>query len=293
MTSPISEDFAARFPANPDQAAFWNARGEQWVAHQAALDARLAPVSEQLLALAAARPGERIVDVGCGTGATTLALAELVGATGSVLAVDISAPMLAFARRTSAKRGHKQVHFLHADAQSHRFEPEAHDLLLSRLGVMFFRDPVAAFANLLATLRPGGRLIFVCWAPLEDNPWFREPLAVGVSRLGPPEPQPPRAPGPLALAETGYIEAILSAAGFVERRTETLTIELTGAATAEEEAIFACQVGPLTRLIEARNPDPATRQAIVADVTERFRVFQGATGIRIPASLHYVSARRP
>jgi SAM-dependent methyltransferase len=289
----MSSDPGAAFLANPDQAAYWKARGEQWVAHQAALDAQLAPLGEQLLARAAPRPGERAVDVGCGTGATTLALVELVGATGSVLAVDISGPMLAFAQRRSAERGYDQVRWLHADAQSHRFEPEVHDLLLSRLGVMFFSDPVAAFANLMTTLRRGGRLTFACWAPLENNPWFREPLAVGVRRLGSPEPQPPRAPGPLALAETGYIEEILSAAGFVERRIETVTIELTGAATAEEEAAFACQVGPLTRLIEARNPDPATREAIVADVTERFRVYQGAAGMRIPASLHYVSARRP
>ena len=108
-----------------------------------------------------------------------------VGAAGSVLAVDISEPMLTFAQRRSAERGHDHVRFLNADAQSHGFEPEAQDLLLSRFGVMFFSDPVAAFANLLRALRPGGRLAFVCWAPLEDNPWFKEPLAVGVAPARP------------------------------------------------------------------------------------------------------------
>jgi SAM-dependent methyltransferase len=209
----MSDEFAEPFPANAEQAAYWTARSEQWVTHQAALDARLAPVGEQLLTRAAPRPGERVVDVGCGTGATTLAVAEKVGTRGSVLAVDISEPMLAIARRRSTERGHGHVRFLHGDAQSHDFEPKAYDLVLSRFGVMFFSDPVAAFANLMSALRPGGRLAFVCWAPLEDNPWFKEPLAAGIRWLGPPEPQPPRAPGPLALAETGYIEEILRDAG--------------------------------------------------------------------------------
>ncbi len=289
MTDPVAE----RFPANAEQAGYWNLRGEQWVAHHAALDARLAPVAEQLLARAAPRPGERVIDVGCGTGATTLLLADAVGLQGSVLAIDISEPMLTFAQRRSAERGHDHVRFLHADAQSHGFEPEARDLLLSRFGVMFFSAPVVAFANLLSALRPGGRLAFVCWAPLEDNPWFKEPLAAGIGRLGPPEPQPPRAPGPLALAETGYIEEILGGAGFVERRIATVTTHLSGAATAEEEAAFACQVGPLTRLLQTFEPEPATRQAIVEEVTERFRPYQGKAGVRIPATLHYVTASRP
>jgi SAM-dependent methyltransferase len=289
----MSDEFAQRFPANAEQAAYWTARSEQWVTHQAALDARLAPVGQQLLTRAAPRPEERVVDVGCGTGATTLAVAEKVGARGSVLAVDISEPMLAIARRRSTERGHGHVRFLHGDAQSHGFEPEAYDLLLSRFGVMFFSDPVAAFANLMSALRPGGRLAFVCWAPLEDNPWFKEPLAAGIRWLGPPEPQPPRAPGPLALAETGYIEEILRGAGFVERRIETVTTALSGAATAEEEAAFACQVGPLTRLLDSREPDPATRQAIATEVAERLRPYQGEAGVRTPATLHYVTASRP
>ncbi len=158
---------------------------------------------------------------------------------------------------------------------------------------MFFSDPVAAFANLMSALRPGGRLAFVCWAPLADNPWFALPLAVGVRWLGAPEPQPPRAPGPLALAETDYVEEILTAAGFAAVTIETATTEMPGAATAEAEAEFACEVGPLTRLLHAREPDPATRQAIALEIGERFRPYQSADGVRIPATLHYVTAVRP
>ena len=289
----MTNEFAERFPANADQAEYWNLRGQQWVTHQAALDARLAPVAEQLLARAAPRPGERAVDVGCGTGATTVELAAQVGSEGSVLAIDISEPMLAFARRRSAGHGQGHVRFLRADAQTHPFEPATQDLLFSRFGVMFFSEPVAAFANLLRALRPGGRLAFVCWAPLADNPWFALPLAVGVRWLGPPEPQPPRAPAPLALAETAYVEEILTAAGFAGLAIETATTLMPGAASAEDEAAFACEVGPLTRLLQTHEADAATRQAIAREVAERFRPYQSAAGVRIPATLHYVSATRP
>jgi SAM-dependent methyltransferase len=289
----MTDDLAARFPANPEQAAYWNVRAEQWLAHQAALDARLALVGAELLARAAPRPAERALDVGCGTGATTLELAEQVGRHGSVLAIDISEPMLGLARRRSIERGHDHVRFLCADAQSHGFEPAAHDLMLSRFGVMFFSDPVAAFANLKRALRPGGRLAFVCWAPLEDNPWFALPLAVGARWLGPPDPQPPRAPGPLAFAETGYVEEILVAAGFTGLAIETIATLLPGAPTAEEEAAFACLVGPLTRLIQTRAPDPATREAIAREVAEGFRPYQSAAGVQLPGMFHYVTATRP
>jgi SAM-dependent methyltransferase len=287
----MTSDPAAPFPANPDQAAYWNVRGEHWVAHQPAIDARLALVSDALFARAAARPGERAVDVGCGTGTTTVELAAQVGSEGVVLGIDISTPMLAVARQRCAAQ--RNVRILHADAQSHRFEEAAYDLLLSRFGVMFFSDPVAAFANLINALRPGGRLAFVCWGPLDDNPLFKEPLAVGVRWLGPPDPQPPRAPGPMALAETGYIEDILTAAGFADVRIETTTTDLSGAATAEEEAAFVLQLGPLSGLIQAREPDAATRQAIALEVTERLRAYQSKSGVRIPGTLHYVRATRP
>jgi len=290
----MASDLAARFPANPEQAAYWNtSRGEQWVTHQAALDARFAGVCDALLARAAIGRGERALDVGCGTGATTLSLAARVGAGGAVLAVDISAPMLALARRRCAARGLEQVRFLAADAQSHRFERAACDLLVSRFGVMFFSDPVAAFGNLGQALRPGGRLAFACWGPLEDNPWFALPLAVGVRRLGPPDPAPPRAPGPLAFAEAGYVEEILVKAGFAGIRIATATDPLPCAATAGEEAAFARLVGPLARLIQSRAPDPATIDALIEDVTREFRPYQGTAGVRIPATLHYVTAVRP
>jgi SAM-dependent methyltransferase len=290
----MSDDLATRFPANPAQAEYWNTgRGEQWVTHQEALDARFAGVRDQLLARAAVRPGERALDIGCGTGATTLALAAQVGPGGAVLALDISAPMLELARRRCVAQGLAQVRFVDGDAQSHAFERAAYDLLVSRFGVMFFSDPVAAFANLGQALRPGGRLAFACWGPLADNPWFGLPLAAGAEALGEPDPEPPRAPGPLAFAETAYVEKILGDAGFAGIQIETLAELLPCAPTAEEEAAFARVVGPLARLVSSRSPDPPTLARITDALTERFRPYQSAAGLRVPATLHYVAARKP
>jgi SAM-dependent methyltransferase len=288
----MTSDFSERFHANFEQAEYWNSvAGQTWVACQAALDQRLEPLSDLLSELAAPGANQALIDVGCGTGALTLRLAERTA--GSVLAVDISELLLGVARRRSAERGIGHARFLCADAQCHAFEPAACDLLCSRLGVMFFGDPIAAFANLGRALRPEGRVVFVCWAPLEANPWFAIPLEIGVHLLGPPEPQPPRAPGPLALSDRDYVLAILQAARFVDVQIEGVEAWLPGAPSAREEAEFVCEVGLLGRLIRARQPDEATRRALVDLVSERFEAFASAAGMRIPASIYLVTATWP
>jgi SAM-dependent methyltransferase len=255
----MTRDLSERFAANLAQAEYWNsAGGQRWVAYQAVLDQRFEPLSDLLIERAAPGPGDALIDVGCGTGALAFRLAERTGPAGSVLAVDISELLLGVARRRGAEQGVGNVRFLRADAQNHAFEPGGCDLLCSRLGVMFFSDPIAAFANLGRALRPGGRLAFACWAPLEANPWFAIPLEIGVGLLGPPEPQPPRAPGPLALSDRDYILAILRAAGFDDIEIDRAEAWLPGAPSVREEAELLCQLGPLARLITAREPDEAT-----------------------------------
>jgi SAM-dependent methyltransferase len=279
---------------NAEQAKYWNSEAApRWIAFQEALDQRFAPLSEALIRRAGIGPGDCVVDVGCGAGATTLLLATAVGARGSVLAVDISEPLLAVARRRVIEGGHGTVRFVCADAQTHRFEHRCYDRVLSRFGVMFFADPAGAFRNLLGALCPGGRLAFLCWGPLADNPWFALPLEVGVERLGPPEPRPPRAPGPLALSEPDYIDEILSAAGFADIRIDRTDVSLPGARGAREEAELACQVGPLARLLKERGANEATRGAVIGDLTRRLAPYLSADGMRLPARLHLVTASAP
>jgi SAM-dependent methyltransferase len=245
------------------------------------------------MARADLRPGECVIDVGCGTGTTTLQLAAAVGAHGSVLAIDISEPLLAAARRRCLAGAHANVRLIRADAQTHRFERACHDLVVSRFGVMFFEDPVGAFANLRRALRPHGRLAFAAWGPLEANPWFTVPLQVGIERVGPPAPRPPRAPGPLALSEPDYIDEILSAAGFAEVRIETTETWLPGATSARAEAELTTEVGPLARLLRERDADPAVRAELIAQLTRRLAPYLTPDGIRLPAVVHLVTTTAP
>jgi SAM-dependent methyltransferase len=280
--------------ANADQAEYWNSEsGQRWVTYQDALDQRFAPLTELLMGRAGVRAGECVIDVGCGTGTTTMQLAAAVGAHGSVLAIDIAEPLLAAARRRCLHGGHANVRLIRADAQTHRFERGCHDAVVSRFGVMFFDDPVAAFRNLASALRPQGRLAFVSWGPLAANPWFVLPLEVGIERLGPPEPQPPRAPGPLALSEPDYIDEVLSGAGFADVRIDQVDTHLPGARSTRDEAELMSLFGPLARLMRERGADEATRLTLVDRLADRLARFATADGVRLPAAVHLTTATVP
>ena len=162
---------------NAEQISYWNEQaGPVWVAEQQSLDAMLEPLGQTAMELAGIEPGNRVLDVGCGAGNTTLQLGERVGPSGSLLGVDLSAPMLERARERARSAGADHVSFQQADAQ---IEPlRDFDRVFSRFGVMFFADPVAAFANLRRALGPGGRIAFICWRPLAENPWILEPMRI-------------------------------------------------------------------------------------------------------------------
>ena len=189
MESPTGHD------QNADQIAFWNGlAGQHWTDRQQAQDTILAPVSDVLIDRVKARAGERIVDVGCGCGATTIALAQKVGPTGHVLGIDISAPMLARARQI-APAG-LPADFVLGDATVYPFQPASFDLLVSRFGVMFFAEPALSFANMRRALRPSARLAFACWREPRENPWMMAPLQAAykhvpkLPQLGPDDPGP-------------------------------------------------------------------------------------------------------
>src|SRR5262245_55479152 len=180
---------------NEAQVAYWNGPiGHLWARAQEKRDRDHAPMTEAALKLAAAQPGESVLDIGCGSGTTTLRLAEAVTDAGRVLGIDISAPMLAVARR-HARELDTHVRFIEADATDYKFEPHAFDLAFSQFGVMFFADPVATFSNLHAAIKPNGRLAFICWRASTENPWSAVPESAAKPLLPPIEPLPPDAPG--------------------------------------------------------------------------------------------------
>src|SRR5579871_2052268 len=201
---------------NAGQITYWNEQaGPNWVAMQDELDRELVELGEAAMAALAPRAGERLYDIGCGCSATTMELARRVGAAGRVTAVDITAPMLAVARERAAAAGLAQARFVQADAQTYAFEPA--DGVFSRFGVMFFADPVAAFANIRRGLKPGGRLAFVCWRPFAENPWMSVPMAAVLPLLAEPPPTPPPgAPGPFAFADGARLRGIIEGAGFAD-----------------------------------------------------------------------------
>ena len=279
--------------ANTAQFTYWNeVAGPKWVRLSDAMEVRLQNVNARLLAGAGLRARETVLEIGCGTGAATLPIAAAIGPQGHVTGLDISAPMLAVARSRLATQGISNVTLVHGDAQAHRLAAQHFDLVISRFGVMFFADPVAAFTNLIGALRPGGRLCFVCWASLDENPYWKIPLDVVIARLGPPAPKPPHAPGPMAFSDVGYVRGILERAGFQQIAIKQESIALIGT-NPDEEARYACIMGPSANLLEEREASDATREAIAEEMATAFASFVSERGMLMPATIYVVTAFRP
>jgi SAM-dependent methyltransferase len=278
--------------ANIAQREYWNSvAGPRWVGLGGLVERRVRAVNDLLLARSGVAAGESVLEIGCGTGASTVPFARAVGAHGNVVGIDISEPMLADARKRIAESGLGNTSLLQADAQVHRFEPNHFDLIASRFGVMFFADPVAAFTNFLPAARPAGRLCFVCWAPLEENRHWLIPYEVALRHLGPPAPSDLRAPGPLAFSDPSYVRSILDMAGFADVVIDRETPVIFGS-TPKEEAEYACAMGPPARLIDEKKPDDAVRETIRAEMVEAFAACAQGKEMRLPSAVFLVTARR-
>ena len=268
--------------SNQEQIEYWNERaGETWAELQDRLDALLAPLSAAGLAAARVRPGERVLDVGCGCGDTTIAFSAM-GA--SVLGVDVSAPMLARARSRDAS-----IEYQQADAATTDFA-YPFDLVFSRFGVMFFDDPTAAFQNLRNALKPRGRLLFVCWQPPAVNPWMATAGRAIAPCLPPSDEAPnPRAPGPFAFADAGYVEQILQHAGFSEIQIKAHEESLKVADTLAEAVQFQTRVGPAARVMAELEGDQRARA--LAAVEDALRPFDAGSGLHLDSAVWLVSAQ--
>ena len=275
--------------ANAAQIDFWNAEngGAVWAALHNQMDRQLAPLGEAAIAALAPRPGEAVLDIGCGCGATSLALAAHVGPTGRVLGLDISEPMLATARRRAEGLGHPLT-FEIADAQTADLGEAAFDALFSRFGVMFFAEPEAAFANLHRALKPEGRLAFICWRGREENPWLTTPLEAA-RHLLPPLPEPePYAPGPMAFADPARVHRILATAGFADIRV-TAFDTMIGSGDLEETTVLATRIGPLARALREH---PEARETVPGVVRQALSPYLTEAGVMMPAATWLVQAAR-
>jgi SAM-dependent methyltransferase len=276
---------------NAAQIEFWNDdAGRRWVTQDAALARTLAPIGTAAVERARAVAGERILDVGCGAGRTSFELARRAGPSGSVLGVDISAPLLSLARELHAKERLENVSFVQADAQTHAFEPASFDLVFSRFGVMFFADPVAAFANLAAATREGGRLSFVCWQAMDRNAWVHRAVGAVLPHVPPPEPPPPGAPGPFAFADASRLRGILDGAGWRETSIDPFETPLHMGRDLEESVRLAAEVGPVARLLAAA--EPSARDAALGSLRAALADAVTAEGVLLGGAMWFVSATR-
>jgi ubiquinone/menaquinone biosynthesis C-methylase UbiE len=275
---------------NADQIEYWNGPGGQnWISRQATQDILLRPISEVLFGAAKAAAGERVIDIGCGCGGTTFELARRVGVEGRVLGLDISAPMLEYAREHAAKD--LKVEFVQADATVYPFQPASADLLFSRFGVMFFADPTTSFANMRKAVKPGGRVVFACWREPRANGWMMIPL-MAVYQHVPRMPQlGPEDPGPFSFGNEERVRRILSGAGFtnIELTQQDLALDIALGRGLDGAANAAIAFGPASRALDGQ-PDNV-RAAAIQSVREALAKHETDGKIPLPASIWIVSAK--
>ncbi|ANL43424.1 UNVERIFIED_ORG: SAM-dependent methyltransferase [Rhizobium esperanzae] len=278
------------------QVADWNGQsGERWVAYQARLDAMMAVFGQAAIEAAAPAIGERVLDVGCGAGASSLDLAARVGAGGQVLGVDISEPLIGRARERAPQD--TPVLFQVADASSAELPEGAFDILFSRFGVMFFDDPTGAFAHMRRTLKPGGRVAFVCWRGMAENDWVRLPMGAIKGILPPTAPPDPEASGPFSFGDRGRVARILTAAGFTDIAIAPFDASIafgeggTRDAAIDDAVEMTLKVGPLSRAL-ADQPDDIRARASAA-VRAAFADRPGERSVMIDGAAWIVTARNP
>lgn len=275
---------------NEQQRAHWGGDdGEYWASHQAQLDRMLEPVLEPLLAFAAPVHGSTVIDVGCGCGATVLRLMRAVGPTGMVVGIDLSEAMLAVAAQRMFGSSH--VRLLCGDAATLPLSDLKAELAISRFGVMFFGDPVAAFRNLRTGLAPGGRLRFACWRPVKENPWLQIPLHAAYEYV-PHLPKPaPEEPGPFSFGDPERVTRILTAAGFTAPEFTPLDIpmEVADGGTAEDGANRSTEFGPVKRAL-AGQPDDI-RAAVTESIRKALVPFATPSGVKLPGAAWLVAAQ--
>ena len=300
--SPVADEPAPRLQERPDQmltinadqADYWgkSASGAKWITLEDKLDAALQPALDLVLDRAGLTAGMRVLDIGCGTGASVVQAAQRVGPSGRVVGLDISQPFLDRAAQRARALGLSNTRFVLADAQTHPFEKGGYDAIISRFGVMFFENTTAAFENMAHALAPGASMTFAAWGPLDGNAWFRDPFLAAVDRLGRPPKSDRNAPGPLAFHDRDRVVSLFADAG-LSADADAVSLDLTPAGGVEGAAELCTKVGSVSRTMDYFNGTAEDETAIQSAIAKVFRAYDTPEGVRLPAVINLYRAARP
>ena len=290
MTEPIKAE-----GPNSEEIEYWNgAAGEIWTDSNRLFDQMFEPLADLAIARAAPKPGERVLDIGCGCGTTTLLIAERVAPGGSITALDISTLMLARAREW-AKTAPVPIQIINADAETHDFAPASFDVMFSQSGVMFFTNPNIAFANFHRALKPGGRVVFVCWRDPDLNPWMMLPVE-SVLHFAPDGFELPNADAPaspFSFAPQEKVKTLLADAGFTDVQHEAHKVNIRiGEGDLNDCVDLAFKVVSPIRGILSQASD-SDGPAVVDAVRAALAPYHTGNCIELAGSVWVVSARRP
>ena len=274
---------------NLDQQQFWNeVKGDFWVTLKSRIDALLSPFGIEALQTLDVAAGERVLEIGCGTGATSTKLAKMVGPKGEVLAVDLSRAMLEKAKAARTGLEADVLTYKEADAEAYAFVKNYYDAVYSRFGVMFFDNPVSAFRNIRGAVKPGGRLGYVCWASRKENPWIRVPTGAARPFLDIPAAPPQDAPGQFAMEREERIMEILLQSGWSNPCITKFEIAHYMGKNLNDAAGFICQMGPMSEPFAVASSELRTK--CVAAVEEALRPYDSPEGVHMKFSTWVVSA---
>ena len=274
------------YDANDEQARLWNGpSGQSWVEAQALLDRAFRPFEDRLVEAASTGPHRRVLDIGCGTGSTTLAVARRLGAASRCVGVDISEPMLALARTRGAHEG-SPAEFIRADAQTYPFEAGIFDLVVSRFGVMFFDDPVRAFANVRRASANGAELRCIAWRSAADNPFMTTAERAAAPLLPALPARQPDAPGQFAFANPTRVHGLLAESGWSGSDIQPIDVEC--AFPAEALTSYFTRLGPVARVLQ--EVDDETRARVIDVVRPAFDAYVHGDEVRFTAACWMVGA---